>query len=377
MAHIVKRCSRCRRRVPPRERACACGGKRIVWLARYVDPDGTEKAQTFERQQDAEDFVENLEADKNTGSYIDPKAGREVLGSVFARFIGQTESAPTTRSKWDGIWRLYIEPRLGFTSVSRITKNDIVATRDAPASAWQGNEALKLVKRVLYFAVDDGILSRNVAARVKPRRVQRQEIEILEPHELDRVLDAVGEQWRAFVLLDALGAVRWSELVGVRRQDIDLEGRTVTVDQKITEVAGEFHIGHPKTDAAARTVDLPSAIVKPLAEYLIAHPSGPDGLVFHRNGRPIARKYFGRVWTRALLDAGIGKHVRVGWLRHSGASLAYAATHDLKATAERLGHTSTRMVDTVYLKLYQDADRRVADAIDDLLRASAVHETDH
>ena len=220
-------------------------------------------------------------------------------------------------------------------------------------------------------------MSRNVAARVKPRRVQRQEIEILEPLELDRVLDAVGEQWRAFVLLDALGALRWSELVGVRRQDIDLEGRTVTVDQKITEVAGEFHIGHPKTDAAARTVDLPSAIVKPLAEYLIAHPSGPDGLVFHRNGRPIARKYFGRVWTRALLDAGIGKHVRVGWLRHSGASLAYAATHDLKATAERLGHTSTRMVDTVYLKLYQDADRRVADAIDDLLRASAVHETDH
>lgn len=69
--------------------------------------------------------------------------------------------------------------------------------------------------------------------------------------------------------------------------------------------------------------------------------------------------------------------MRVGWLRHSGASLAYAATHDLKATAERLGHTSTRMVDTVYLKLYQDADRRVADAIDDLLRASAVHETDH
>jgi integrase len=179
------------------------------------------------------------------------------------------------------------------------------------------------------------------------------------------------------LLLDALGALRWSEPIGVRRQDIDLEGRTVSVNQKITEVAGEFHIGHPKIESSARTVDLPTAIVKPLAEYLIAHPPGPNGLVFHRNGQPIARKYFGRVWTRALRDAGIDKHVRVGWLRHSGASLAYAATHDLKATAERLGHTSTRMVDTVYLKLYQDADRRVADAIDELLRASSARETDH
>jgi hypothetical protein len=40
-------------------------------------------------------------------------------------------------------------------------------------------------------------------------------------------------------------------------------------------------------------------------------------------------------------------------------------------------HTSTRMVDSTYVSLYEDADRAVADAIDDLLRASAVHETDH
>jgi hypothetical protein len=43
----------------------------------------------------------------------------------------------------------------------------------------------------------------------------------------------------------------------------------------------------------------------------------------------------------------------------------------------RVGHTSTRMVDGVYVRLYEDASRAVADAIDELLRASAVHETDH
>jgi integrase len=42
----------------------------------------------------------------------------------------------------------------------------------------------------------------------------------------------------------------------------------------------------------------------------------------------------------------------------------------MKAVAERLGHTSTRMMDTVYVEVYADASARVADAIDRLVRES-------
>jgi integrase len=86
---------------------------------------------------------------------------------------------------------------------------------------------------------------------------------------------------------------------------------------------------------------------------------------------------FRAAWMKALRDAKVDKHVRPGWLRHSGASLAYAASRDLKLVSKRLGHTSTRMVDSTYVSLYEDASRAVADAIDELLRASAARETDH
>ena len=76
------------------------------------------------------------------------------------------------------------------------------------------------------------------------------------------------------------------------------------------------------------------------------------------------------MWTKALRDAGIDEPVRVEWLRHSGASLAYAASKDMVAVARRLGHTSTRMVDQVYVELYSEVSRDVADAIDALVRAS-------
>jgi hypothetical protein len=35
------------------------------------------------------------------------------------------------------------------------------------------------------------------------------------------------------------------------------------------------------------------------------------------------------------------------------------------------------MVDSTYVSLYEDASRAVADAIDELLRASGARETDH
>jgi hypothetical protein len=43
--------------------------------------------------------------------------------------------------------------------------------------------------------------------------------------------------------------------------------------------------------------------------------------------------------------------------------------------SKRLGHTSTRMVDSTYVSQYEDASRAVADAIDELPRAPNLRET--
>lgn len=56
--------------------------------------------------------------------------------------------------------------------------------------------------------------------------------------------------------------------------------------------------------------------------------------------------------------------MRPEWLRHTGASIAYNATGNMKAVANRLGHTNTRMVDDVYVQVYRATDRELADAID-------------
>jgi integrase len=72
---------------------------------------------------------------------------------------------------------------------------------------------------------------------------------------------------------------------------------------------------------------------------------------------------FRPVWDAACRDAKV-EPIRLEWLRHTGASIAYRATHDMKAVADRLRHTSVRMLDTTYVKVYADAAREVPDAID-------------
>jgi integrase len=91
--------------------------------------------------------------------------------------------------------------------------------------------------------------------------------------------------------------------------------------------------------------------------------------VFHdENGGPVRRHLFRREWYRACKAAKVPA-IRLEWLRHTGASLAYAASRDMKAVAARLGHTSTRMMDSVYVELYEETGRGLAAAIDVLVAA--------
>ena len=268
---------------------------------------------------------------------------------------------------------------LGWRGVAKITRKDVRDLVDMAAkrSPWQAHEALKLVRMLLNRALDDELVGRNPAIGIPAPSTDRSRVRVLKPWELEAVVEKLPDRWRAFALLGAYASLRWSELVAVKRDDIDLEERTLRIDEKVVEVRGRFEWGEPKTKDSARIVHLPEVAVIPLAEHMLLFPPlrgavNPrcEGLVFYgeRKG-PVRRHVFRLVWDRACRAAGLGD-IRPEWLRHTGASLAYAASKDMKAVASRLGHTSTRMMDTVYVEVYSEVSRQIADAIDLLVRES-------
>jgi integrase len=246
--------------------------------------------------------------------------------------------------------------------IERECQTGPASTTAAPRSSENGGST----SRLLYRAIDDNRLKVNVAARMDSPRTKRKAVRVLKPDEITRVVAKLPERWRAFVLIGAYGSLRWSELVAVKRDDVDIPNRTVRVDERCTELNGRFVWGETKTEGSDRVVALPDVVVRALAAHLLRFPPTSDGLIFcGETYDPVRRKTSRPMWVRALKAAGIPDHVRPGWLRHSGASLAYDATKDILATAQRLGHTSTRMVDSTYVEVYSEVSRQVADAIDE------------
>lgn len=355
----------------------------LSWRAKYLAADGRQRSKSFRRKVDAEAWLVEQEASIRRGEWIDPRHGRETVGELWSAWLARAERLgrpqPSTLAKYRGVWRLHLEPHLGPIPLARLTRRDVqdvVAIAERDSSAWQAVEALKLARLLLNYAVDGGRVGRNVASRVKAPETERTKPRVLTPAELSRLIDNLPDRYRALVLLDAYASLRWSEVVALRREDLDLDARTVRVSRKLVEVAGEWVWGAPKTRASARPVDLPDFIIKPLAEHLLRFPPLRDqedprreGLIFSgERGGPVRRHAFRKVWAKACEAAGL-EGVRVEWLRHSGASLAYLATRDLKAVAARLGHTSTRMADTVYVGLYDETGRSVAEAISALAQS--------
>ena len=52
------------------------------WYARWRDPSGKQRARTFDRKLDADRWLATAMVDTLTGRYVDPKAGRETVGST-------------------------------------------------------------------------------------------------------------------------------------------------------------------------------------------------------------------------------------------------------------------------------------------------------
>ena len=207
------------------------------------------------------------------GSSVDPKLGREPLSRYWKRLCASADElgdpGVTTMSKYRTVWDVHVKTStLGTAEVAGITRADVsnlVKSVSKRSSGWQGTDVLKLVRRLLYDAMDRDAVVRNVASGIDLPRVERTRPRVLTPAEIDALIAALPPRFGAFVLISAYASLRWSEAVALRTDAIDLEARTVRIDRTLVEVRGAWIWGEPKTPESARTVHLTELVVSPLS----------------------------------------------------------------------------------------------------------------
>ena len=101
-------------------------------------------------------------------------------------------------------------------------------------------KAYRLLRAVMNTAVDDEVIGRN------PCRIKGAGSGADSGASGDRgrgglaLADAVPVRTRSLILLATLCSLRWGELMGLRKSDIDLNEATVSIERSVVEIGREL-----------------------------------------------------------------------------------------------------------------------------------------
>jgi integrase len=320
------------------------------WQARYWVAAGERigAPQTFATKGDAQRWLSAAETDMHRGLWYDPRLGDITFGEWQAKWLTSKTPTlqPSTVELYRYLLRRHVVPRFGGIAIGRISTLDVQEwlsdLHEGSLSPNSVAKAYRVLKGVLTGAVDAGLITRSPCT-IKGASTERiPEMSIATPDQVADIARAAGPQWGTLVLVAAYSGLRWGELAGLRRMDVDIERSTITVVRKLAEVNGVLSFGPPKTSAGRRTVGIPGFVSRELAQHINQFAeSTPQGLVFPApEGGPLRRSNFRRrVWAPATEAANV-PGLRFHDLRHTAATMAAASGTTLKALMARIGHAS-------------------------------------
>ena len=351
------------------------------WQARYRGPDGLmlSAPHTFNRQRDADQWLTVAESEILRGEWIDPWLSAVTLGDFGRRWIKDRTLKPRTRDDYEGMFRNHIDPHLGALAVGDVGTATVRQWRTKLLDdGMSGNRAAKvyrLLRAILYTAVDDGMIKRN-PCRIKGADKETEHSRpVATVAQVYALADAVPPRFRVLVLLGAFTSLRWGELVNLRRVNVDAGAGVVDVADTLSERDdGTIDDGSTKSDAGRRTVSIPAVILPDLTAHL-AEFVAPDLDAFAflgEHGGRLRRSNFRRAthWAKTVGSVGLSPDFHFHDLRHTGNQLAAEAGATTKELMRRMGHSTVRAA----MRYQHSTDRRDREIAAEMSRrASQAH----
>ncbi len=222
------------------------------------------------------------------------------------------------------------------------------------------------VSGVFNTALDDGLLGgRNPCDGVRLPRVDAPPIFPMSIEQVDALLTAAAEPFKAAIVIgDGLG-LRQSEAAGLTVDRVDFLRRSVTIDRQWQQATGSATgaFTSPKTEASTRIVPADQWVLDHLAAHIQQHGLGAEGVLLHRDGVPFDSAKFGYELRAARRRAGLPESITFHDLRHFFASALIHAGCSVKQVQAALGHKSAKVTLDVYGHLWPGEEDRVRDAI--------------
>jgi integrase len=357
------------------------------WRARYRNPEGQDRSKNFDRKIEAERFLVSVEHSKQTGSYVDPSAGKITFKSYAEKWRVEQIHRRGTEAQIETNLRLHVYPRIGHRPIASIRQSEIQCVIKAMIEGEDTGRPLApstvktihtWVGSIFASAVADRVLASSPCTGVRLPEVEKPQIAPWEVDRVEAIVNAIPGRYKSLVTFGAGTGVRISEALGLTLDRVDFLRRTVRIDRQLARIGDGKPVLGPVKDRKnrPRVIPLPDVVLNSLSEHLVRWPASTGDLIF-RNERdePIRRTTFSDIWRKAVEPLGVPRGDGYHQLRHFYASLLIAHGESVRVVQERLGHTSAQMTLDTYSHLWPDSDDSTRAAVDLVLGNAVVSDS--
>ena len=328
-------------------------------------------------QQKLTELVRGLD----TGEYVEPN--QETVSRYLRRWLDmkRIKVRPRTIEFYELRIR-HLDKLIGSISLQRLSPLHIEQaygqlTREVSPAMAAG--AHRTLRAALNQAVKWRLIAVNPVAAVDPPRAHRPVITPLTPKQVGAFLEAAAKTpLYSLYLAGVLTGLRRGELLALRWDDVDLKGKTITVQRTLTKGGPNAIFSPTKTRSGYRVVEISDVLVSVLRGHrrqqrehrlLLGSIWIENNLVWPSEcGTAMTPSVLHRHFKKLLEAAELSKGTRFHDLRHTHASLLLASgTTSLKLIQERLGHSSITITADTYSHLLPGAQRKAADRLEKMV----------
>ena len=321
------------------------------------------------------------------GTRVDPT--RETLAAFLERWIEHMRGqvSPRSHERYAEIARKNLMPLLGGLALTKLQAPHISSAyaKALTSGHRQGRGGLsprtvthmhRVLRQALQQAVQWQMLSRNPADLVKPPKIERQQMRVLDASATAELIEA-ARPYSVFmpILLGALCGLRRGEIAALRWRSVDLEAGQLAVVASTEQTKAGCREKETKS-GRCRTIALPAMLIEELRKHRIEQAQALLGIgvrvtpdhhvVMQADGTALQPNSLTHAFTTFLETRGL-RRVRLHDLRHSHATHMLAAGIHPKIASERLGHSKVGITLDLYSHVLPGMQSEAASRVDALI----------
>lgn len=357
---------------------------------------------TGERQQakrhcrteaEARKTLSELQNKAHTGTYVSPsKLTVEQLCADYIAGRHNMRESSLSKLAYD---LAPLRERHGKLAVQRLTKANVdqlvadlvaggtVTAKGRTRRPWSPvavNKVIATIDQVLDDALDQKIVTSNVAAKVARVATVHKDVDTYTAAEVARLRkqfanNRIGHAWEL-----ALYGMRRGEIAGLEWSSVSFKDKTLTVQNNRVSAGGTTVENDPKSVASRRELPLPDRLVKVLraakrrqaAERLALgeHYGSGEYVVSNEIGEPYNPAVLSRYWADAVKAAGV-RHIKLHGGRHTAATLMHLDGVPVAVIAAWIGHSDPALTLRVYAHSQNDALKAAGASLDGRNKSSS------